>query len=1017
MSQYDLNLRDYWRILRKRKWLVGLVTLAFGAMAFTFAEMQRPVPIYQTTAVVKFERTTTLVGLLVESISISQGDNMATQAAVVRSFPVLERAAKIMRVIPTDLDSDAVKRNPRYIQLISDLRTQVTATPEENTTLIDITVKGLDSIQVTRAANAIAQAYQEENRVTRNHQVLEARHFIEEQLTEVGGRLRTAEDGIRALKERRGFVSLPEETSALLTRQSALEGEYEKLRQTQQETANQIQALQDPQVVAGAMPPRIFTDAGDPTIAKLNATLLDLGVERENLLTTLTPAHPQIQELSARIATARENLIRELRLKSQTFQGRIADLHRQIQQLQQQQRSLPDVALQYAQLQRDMTINENLLTQLRTKFQEVQIKEKEQVEEVSLVRPAIQPTAPMNPPQTSGKGIVGILIGLTVGLVLAFVMESLDTSIGTIQDVESYLEVPVLGLIPNIDVAKDPLLAPRGGKEEDPLRNMRPFLICLLSPHSTLTEAYRSLRTNIEFLSLEKSVKTLSLTSASLMEGKTTTAINLAISLAQMGKKTLLVEADLRKPFLHHAFGLQRDPGLAEVIVGNKEWKECVRTVADLMLGPLGVEHVMNAPNIDKLYLLTSGTPPPNPTEFLNSQRMVDLIQAFRQEFDIIIFDCPPILPVTDAAILASKVDGTVIVYRAGKIARSALRRAKALLENVRGKVLGVVLTGLRAEISPDFEQLEYYRYAYGQEPGRPSATSDARRPASRLGRVAGLLAKISSRGKVLLLIPFGLILVGSWVMSREARAWEWLRPFHPWTMVASATGRHPIGLRGTDVPLPKTEVVVVDSQCPALPTPSPLVAPLAAAPGPPGDPAIVRPANPSPRATALIPADHGPVGAETSALTPFAAVHSYSLQVASYQMRDRSLNHVQGLKREGLDAFTIPVQIPGRGRFYRVMVGRFDSVSGAKAAAQRLRSNGKISEYAVQSLPFAVEVAGITRTHQAAEVAAAARRSGYFPVIRSAGGAAPAGSTRTLLAEAFVTPEDAGHLADRLRT
>ena len=653
MSQYDLNLRDYWRILRKRKWVIGLVTVAFGAMAFAFAEIQQPEPIYQTTAVVKFERTTTLVGLLVESISVTQGDNMATQAAIVRSFPVLERAAKIMRVIPADQDSDAIKRNPRYIQLISDLRTQVTATPEENTTLIDIAVKGSDSIQVTRAANAVAQAYQEENRVTRNRQVLEARSFIEEQLTEVGGRLRKAEDGIRALKERRGFVSLPEETSALLTRQTTLEGEYEKLRQTQQETANQIQALQDPQVVAGTMLPRIFTDAGDATIAKLNASLLDLGVERENLLTTLTPAHPQIQELNARISTARENLIRELRLKSQTFQGRIADLHQQIQQLQQQQRSLPDVALQYAQLQRDMTINENLLTQLRTKFQEVQIKEKEQVEEVSLVRPAIQPPAPTNPPQTSGKGIVGILIGLTVGLVLAFVLESLDTSIGTIQDVESYLEVPVLGLIPNIDVTKDPLLAPQGGKEEDALHNMRPFLICLLSPRSTLAEAYRSFRTNIEFLTLEKSLKTLCVTSASLMEGKTTTAINLAVSLAQMGKKTLLVEADLRKPFLHHAFGLQRDPGLAEVIVGNKEWRDCLRTVADLMLGPLGMEHVMNAPNIDKLHILTSGTPPPNPAEFLNSQRMAELIQAFRQEFDVVIFDCPPILPVTDAAILA----------------------------------------------------------------------------------------------------------------------------------------------------------------------------------------------------------------------------------------------------------------------------------------------------------------------------------------------------------------------------
>jgi capsular exopolysaccharide synthesis family protein len=225
------------------------------------------------------------------------------------------------------------------------------------------------------------------------------------------------------------------------------------------------------------------------------------------------------------------------------------------------------------------------------------------------------------------------------------------------------------------------------------------------------------------------------------MEGKTTTAINLAITIAQMGKRTLLVEADLRKPFLHHAFGIPRDPGLTEVIVGNKDWRECLRTATDLMLGPLGVEKLMTMPNVDKLFLLSSGTPPPNPSEFLNSQRMQDLIAQFREQFDFVIFDCPPILPVTDAAILASKTDGTLMVYRVGKIARSALKRAKVLLENVRGRVLGVVLTGLKAETSPDYEELQYYRYAYGHEPGRAERAEPPSRPASLGGRIRGLFS------------------------------------------------------------------------------------------------------------------------------------------------------------------------------------------------------------------------------------------------------------------------------------
>jgi polysaccharide biosynthesis transport protein len=740
MPQYDLNLRDYWRIFRKRKWSILFLTLAFGTLAFLFAQMEKPTAVYQSTAVVKWEHTTTFVGLLVETISLSSGDNMATQAALVRSFPVLERAAKAIRLVPGDADSAALRQNPRYIQLLTDLRDRITAIPEENTTLINISATSPEPAQAARMANAVAQAYQEENRLIRNQRVIEARRFIETQVTEVGVRLQQAENAFREARAKHGLIALPEETAALITRITSLETEYEKIRADQGDAVNQILALQALQTPARISSDVASIDLNDPAIVKLNSVLVDLTLERQNLLTTITPDHPQIRDLDVRIALVKQNLdnreravserhIRDLRIKRQVLERRASDIRKQIDRTVQEQKRLPELAREYAQLQREVTLNENLLTQLRSKLQEVQIKEREQIEEVSSVRPAISPSIPMNPPQTTGKAIAGLLIGLTIGVILAFVLESLDTSIATIQDVESYLDLRVLGLIPLFELAKDPSMVDEG-TEAGPFARTRSFLISLLHPRSTIAEAYRSLRTNLEFISLEKPIKTICLTSSSLMEGKTTTAVNLAITIAQTGKRTLLVEADLRKPFLHHVFGIPREPGLSEVIVANKDWKDCLRGVADLMLGPLGVDRLMTMPNIDKLSVLTSGTPPPNPTEFLSSPRMAQLITEAREEFDYVIFDCPPVLPVTDTALLASKVDGVLMVYRVGKIARSALRRSKVLLENVRGKVLGIVLTGLKAEISPDYDELKYYHYAYGGD--SESSNSERLEPMKR---------------------------------------------------------------------------------------------------------------------------------------------------------------------------------------------------------------------------------------------------------------------------------------------
>ena len=293
----------------------------------------------------------------------------------------------------------------------------------------------------------------------------------------------------------------------------------------------------------------------------------------------------------------------------------------------------------------------------------------------------------------------------------------MDTSIGAIEDVESFLEVPVLGVIPILDSEE----LERQYVESNPDRAGRfspdiyGRLVTHFVPRSPVAEAYRSFRTQMDFLSLEKGGNIFLITSATPGEGKTTTAINFAISYAQTNKRTLLIDCDMRKPSIYRIFGIDREPGVTDILLGNYNWEDCIRTMTDIMLGKFDMEDMMLTPGLDNLSILTTGNIPPNPSELLNSPRMTEFLENLRQEYDFIILDTPPLLPVTDAAVLGTRADGCVLVYRAGAIARGALKRAKLQLDNVRANVWGIVLNSMRAETSSDLDSFRYQSsYYYG---------------------------------------------------------------------------------------------------------------------------------------------------------------------------------------------------------------------------------------------------------------------------------------------------------------
>ncbi len=711
MAQYELNVIDYWLIVKKRKYLILLAAGLVVLFTFLFSELFKPSPLYEASARVKFDRTNTVAQQLIETMSFSNANDLNSQTEFIRGFPVMERVAmELGRVLATVTPEE--KRSAGYLNTVYNLGQEIKTQREGDTNIIRITATSEQPETAEKTANSVANAYRLENITTRNRLVMESRRFVEEQLAGLERQLNVAEDALRAFREREGQVFLTDEARAALETFTKLEEQHNEVMRKRAEGERQISVLNRSDMVIGDQTGRIFTEEQNALLTILNQRLLDLIQERNTLLINYTADHPQVREQQKKIDNVKAEMLIEVRAKLKTMQDRESTLLEQRDRYRNRYLQFPRAAIEMGRLERDVKVNADLLATLKAKHQELQIKSAEQIEEVTIVVPAIMPSAPINAPNTELNLMVGSLMGVFLGIVIAFARESFDTSIGTIEGIEEFLKVPVLGVIPQFD-AKDMEEAARAAlpanASASTVENFSK-LICLIDPKSVLSESLRSLRTNIQFASLDRKVKSILFTSAGLGEGKSTCVTNLAITLAQEGQRVLLVDADLRRPIVHQRLGLDRAPGLADALVGSVSWRNHVRSTTDLMLGPMGVDRVMSTPGLDNLHILTSGSEVGNPNEFLNMNKIKLLIREMNEEYDLVLFDTPPILPVTDAVAFSSAVDGTILVYQVGRIGRNALKRAKFLLDHAQTNVMGIVLTNVKSEVQPDYG---VYRYEY----------------------------------------------------------------------------------------------------------------------------------------------------------------------------------------------------------------------------------------------------------------------------------------------------------------
>ena len=313
-----------------------------------------------------------------------------------------------------------------------------------------------------------------------------------------------------------------------------------------------------------------------------------------------------------------------------------------------------------------------------------------------LVTPAVAPSTPIRPTPVR-NGVVALAVGLMLGLGLAFLREHLDDTIRSKDDVERVAGgLPVLSVIPLVPGWKD---------------RKKTVVASLAEPKSAAAEAYRSLRTSVQFLGLDRPVRTLQVTSPSASEGKTSTVANLAVALAAAGQRVIAVDCDLRKPRLHAFFGLENEIGFTTVLVGDAPLSQALQAV----------------PGVDGLQLLASGAPPPNPSELLAGGRSAQVLESLAAQADLVVVDCPPVLPVTDAAILAGRVDATLVVVTATETHRRRLQQALDTLAQVGAPLSGLVLNAARHEAGYGYAYR--YGYTYDASPQEPRRSRKAEQP------------------------------------------------------------------------------------------------------------------------------------------------------------------------------------------------------------------------------------------------------------------------------------------------
>ena len=676
-----LELKDIIEIAKRRKYYIIAVTFVVFFIGVLYILHATPIYRATVTALIKLEPPRVLP---MESAADLQQtdywfakDYYNTQIKIIKSRRV---ARKVIEKLNLRDPSDPGKYlNPDAIA------GKIIVTPVENTQLVKISIEDPDPKKAALLTNAVADAYAEVNIEERVKLAESAVEWLSTRLKDMKKVLLASEEKLFNFRKSNDIISIENQENILAQKLEVVNKSYIEARAERASLEAKYRYL------AGLIKKRnddlrFSSYFDDPVLEKLREDLVLAQEERTKLSQIYSSNHPKIKTVDNQI-TFLENkikkeissLLNRVKIKYNIAVQKDKNLKNLLEEYKQEVFQLNQKMITYSSLYQDVEKNQKLYDMLLEKLKENDIARHLKENNVTIVEKATVPSAPVKPRKRLIL-LLSLLLGLMGGVSLAFFVDYLDNTVKTKEDVEKYLKLPLLGYVP--------ALLPEEAEV------VKKDLFTHYHPKSSLSEQIRALRTAILFMSADKPIKVILVTSSIPLEGKSTIVSNLGVTMAINGAKTLIIDADLRRGRLDKTFGVDGKRGLTNLILGQVDFNE-----------------VVSPTQVENLYFLPSGPFPPNPAELLGSDKTKEIITTLSMKYDRILLDSPPVAPVTDPIVLSKIVDGVIIVAKVGKVSKDSVLHTVEKLRSVNANITGVVLNDL--EIRKKGYGYYYYSYEY----------------------------------------------------------------------------------------------------------------------------------------------------------------------------------------------------------------------------------------------------------------------------------------------------------------